>query len=413
MDTDFFAINRKALLAKMEGNSVAVLFCGNEKVRIGDEYYPFTPNRNFYYLSGVDEPQTVLLLFKGKDNDVSETLFIKRPYGEKARWIGQTLLKDEAKKLSGCEVLYLDELTEYLSGVLFTKRAESVYFDFENRDASSHIENEFAEKVRRCYPHITLKNLYFAVAELRRVKQDLEIKNIKKAIDITGEGVLAMLRGAKPDMYECEIEAFFDYALKRRGVKDFAFKSIVAGGVNAATLHYSKNDCVVRDGELVLCDVGAQWNYYNGDITRTFPVNGKFTDRQKLLYEIVLEGRQRVIDIIRPGIPFAELNRTLVGYYEKVLDRIGLIHSNEELKEYYFHSVSHMLGLETHDAGRHNEGLIEAGNVFTVEPGLYIKNEGIGIRIEDNVLVTENGCKVLSEAIPRTVKEIESVMNNG
>ena len=236
---------------------------------------------------------------------------------------------------------------------------------------------------------------------------------MRRAIEITGEGIVNMMKNTKAGMREYEIEAYFDYTLKSRGVKDFAFKSIVAAGKNAAILHYSQNSGMAQYDSLVLCDVGAKYNYYCGDITRTFPVNGRFNERQKQLYNIVLEGQRLILDTIRPGIPFKSLNETLIKYYEEKLTEIGLISSPDEVKKYYWHGVSHMLGIETHDVGRHNEGLLEAGMVLTVEPGLYIADEGIGIRIEDDAVVTENGCRLVYDGIPKTIEEIEAVMNNG
>jgi Xaa-Pro aminopeptidase len=251
------------------------------------------------------------------------------------------------------------------------------------------------------------------LAKLRQIKRPVEVENIKKAIEITGRGINAMLKNARAGMYEYEIEAYFDFELKRAGVKDFAFKSIAASGKNATVLHYSENNCKAADNDLILLDVGAQYGYYSGDITRTFPVNGKFTPRQRELYDIVLGGNRLIVDTIKPGIEFKSLNIKLKEYYAAELKKIGLIENADEVSKYYYHGVSHMLGLETHDVGRHNEGLLKAGMVLTVEPGLYIAEEGIGIRIEDDVLVTENGCEVLSPDIPRTAEEIEAVMAEG
>jgi Xaa-Pro aminopeptidase len=211
-------------------------------------------------------------------------------------------------------------------------------------------------------------------------------------------------------MYEYQAEAYFDFELKKAGVRDFAFKSIVASGKNGTVLHYSDNDSIMEDGSLVLCDVGAQWNYYNGDITRTFPVNGKFTPRQRQIYDIVLGGHDLIIDTIRDGVEFASLNEILKKYYAEELKKIGLIKNDNEVSKYYYHGVSHLLGLETHDVGRHNEGLLREGMVLTVEPGLYIEEENIGIRIEDDVLVLKNGCEVLSKDIIRTADDIEKYM---
>ncbi|MBQ6555447.1 MAG: aminopeptidase P N-terminal domain-containing protein [Firmicutes bacterium] len=409
--TDFYKNNRKRLTDCIDDNSAVLILSGGEVRKMGDENFPFAPSANFLYFTDIDKPNEILLLVKA-GGETAETLFIEPFDEEKAKWVGPVIMPDEAKQISGIEdIKHNYTINETFAGIIFNKRIQNVYLDLENRVFDMHSpEIELANKISAKYPYINIKNLYNTAAELRRVKQPRELENLRRAIEITGEGVVNMMKNARPDMFEYEIEAYFDFTLKSRGVKDFAFKSIVAAGKNAAVLHYSQNDGKAEDGSLVLCDVGAKYKYYCGDITRTFPVSGKFTERQKLLYNIVLNGQKLILDTIRPGIPFKSLNETLLKYYEKELANIGLISSPEEVKKYYWHSVSHMLGIETHDAGRHNEGLLEAGMVLTVEPGLYIAEEGIGIRIEDDAVVTENGCEPVYAGIPKTVEEIEAIM---
>ena len=404
--------NRKRLMDCIEDDSAVLILSGGEVRKLGDENFPFTPSANFLYFTGLDKPNEILLLAKS-GNEVTETLFIEPFDEEKAKWVGPVILPDEAKEASGIEkTAYNYEFNEIFAGIIFGKRIQNVYLDLENRVFEMHSpEIELADRIAAKYPYINIKNLYNTAAELRRTKQPYELENLRRAIEITGEGVVNMMKNARPDMCEYEIEAYFDYTLKSKGVKDFAFKSIVASGKNAAILHYSQNSGIAKDGSLVLCDVGAKYKYYCGDITRTFPVNGRFTERQKQLYNIVLNGQKLILDTIRPGIPFKSLNETLIKYYEKELSAIGLISGPKEVRKYYWHGVSHMLGIETHDAGRHNEGLLEPGMVLTVEPGLYIAEEGIGIRIEDDAVVTENGCELVYNGIPKTVVEIESLMS--
>jgi Xaa-Pro aminopeptidase len=221
-----------------------------------------------------------------------------------------------------------------------------------------------------------------------------------------------MMRHAKPGMMEYEFTAYFDFYLRMAGVTEHAFKTISASGKNAAVLHYTDNKDKTKDGDLILFDLGASWGYYAADISRTFPVNGKFSPRQKELYDIVLEAQRKVIGKIKHGLPFKELNEIVLEHYAKELKRIGLIKEKDEIAKYYYHRVSHHLGLDVHDPSRMKDELLKKGMVLTVEPGLYIAEEGIGIRIEDNVLVTENGCEVLSEDIPRTTDEIEELMRD-
>lgn len=411
MNTDFYINNRTKLENKLEDNSAAFLFSGKAPVKLGDEYYQFTPLRNFYYMTGLDRQNMIYFSYK-KAGAVTHSIFIPRYDELKAKWVGAELLPNEVEEISGIQnIYYIDEFDEIVSNILFSKRIENIYLDLENRyfDDNS-LSLELSKKFIKNYPYINIKNLHNIIAEFRMIKEPEEIEYITKAIDITGKGINAMMKNSKVGMYEYEIEAYFDFELKKNGIKDFAFKSIAASGGNATILHYSKNDSKTKDNDLIMFDVGAQYKYYNGDITRTFPVNGKFTDRQKQIYNIVLEGQLKVIESIKPGMEFKRLNEILKEHYAVELKKIGLIDFDEEVSKYYYHGVSHMLGLETHDVGRHNEGLLEEGMVFTVEPGLYIADENIGIRIEDNVVVTKDGCRVLSKNIIKSVEDIENFM---
>lgn len=411
MEKEFFENNRKKLYDVMEDNSVTILFSGKAHKKLGDENYSFTPLRNFYYMTGLDRQNMIVVLYK-KGNDFETTVFIERYDEVKAKWVGAVMLPDEVRNISGISnVSYLDEFDEIFASIMFNKRIENVYMDFENRDFVTFGDAfNLSDRISKNYPYIKFINVHNTIAEFRMIKENCEIEKIEKAIDITKKGIYAMMENSKAGMMEYEIEAYFDFELKKNGVKDFAFKSIAASGKNGTVLHYSDNNCRTNENDLILFDVGAQWEYYNGDITRTFPVNGKFTPRQKEIYNIVLEGQKKVIEAIKPEIEFKRLNVILKEHYAVELKKIGLISSDDEVSKYYYHGVSHMLGLETHDVGRHNEGLLQEGMVFTVEPGLYIAEEEIGIRIEDNIVVTNDGCRVLSKDIIRTVDEIEIFM---
>lgn len=412
----FFCGNREKLSKIIDNKSVIVLFAGKAPTKRGDEKYPFSPDRNFYYLTGLDNENLIYLAYKN-DLEFHEYLFIERTDLSAQKWTGETIRKDEAKEKSGISHFkYIDEFKKTLSNIIFSERIENVYLDLENREMKSYTPSfELAKKIIKNYPYILIKNCYNDIAELRKIKQTFEIERIKKAINITKDGILLMMKNSKAGMYEYEIEAYFDFAIKTGGANDFAFKSIAASGKNATILHYSKNNCKTEENNLILFDVGAQFEYYNSDITRTFPINGKFTERQKTIYDIVLRGQKKVIESIKPGIPFSTLNKILKEFYFDELKKIGLIDKKgtiDDISKYYYHNVSHMLGLETHDAGRHNEGILKEGMIFTVEPGLYIEDEEIGIRIEDNILVTKDGCEVLSKDIIKEIPDIENYMSN-
>lgn len=407
--SNFNKENRKKLFEKLEDNSIAIFFADEAPIKRGDEFYPFSPERNFLYLTGLDNQRLILVMTKAKGEE-AEALFIERFDEIKAKWVGAVIRENECREKTEIEnIMFLDEFEEEISSLIFNKRIDNIYLNLENRYLKSKTpEFDFAKKIKENYPYVNIKNSYPILSELRTVKTDEEIENIKKAIDITCEGIYEMMKYAKGGMYEYEIEAYFDFVLKKNGVRDKAFNTIAASGENATVLHYSDNNSKTNENDLILFDVGASYNYYSGDITRTFPVSGKFTPRQKEIYNIVLEGQKLIIDTIKAGIEFKSLNETLKAFYAKKLKEIGLIKADSEVSKYYYHGVSHLLGLETHDVGRHNEGLLKEGMVLTVEPGLYIKEEKIGIRIEDDVVVTKDGCRVLSENMIKSVEDIES-----
>lgn len=409
---EWFVKNREKLLERMEMFSAAVLFAGRAPQKRGDEKYPFSPDRNFYYAAGIERENCILFLAKTR-TEVTQTLFIPRDNGAMAKWVGANLTPDEARAISGIdEIAFLDEFEDVFSAYLFKNSIKKIWLDLEKREWDNSYSPAllFAEKLRRNAPQAIIGDLYPVFSELRLIKEDWELERMRKAMEITRLGIEAMLRAAKPGSYEYEMEAAFDYTLKKNGVKDKAFQTIAAGGKRGTILHYMQNDQPVADGELLLVDAGAQWEWYNGDISRTFPVNGKFSERQKLVYNIVLEGQRRVIEAIRPGTPFSRLNELLKEYYLEELRKIGLAQEAADVAKYYYHGVSHYLGAETHDIGRYIERKLQPGMVLTVEPGLYIEEWGIGIRIEDDILVTADGCEVMTAAMIKTVEEIEAFM---
>jgi Xaa-Pro aminopeptidase len=413
VDLDFFLKNRRNISNRLEDKSVMVLFAGKAPYKRGDELYAFTPDRNFYYVTGIDSDSCIVLLYKN-NGDVLETLYIQRSNGYLYKWVGANMTEDEAKEKSGVEdIRYIDQFENDLASIVFKYRVEKLYLDLEKRqwDVDHSPAVNFAKKFTSKYPYILLKDIYPEFSKLRSVKTSQEVDCIRKAIAITQEGIELMLKNTTAGMMEYEIEAYFDYVMTKNGVRDKAFATIAASGKNATVLHYTSNHSKTSENDLILFDLGAQYKYYNADISRTYPVNGKFTARQKQLYNIVLEGQRVAIENMRPGLPFTKPNEALKQYYAQELKKIGLIKQDSELEQYYYHSVGHMLGLETHDIGRHNEGNLLAGMVITVEPGLYIEEEGIGIRIEDDILITEDGCENLSKSIIKTVDELEAFMH--
>ncbi len=404
---------REALAAKLPQTAIAFLFSGKEVHSIGDEMFPFKVDRNFYYLTGIDRPNMVYMLVK-KDGVATDTLFIESFDEMMAKWVGGKMLPAEATEISGIEkIMMVENMWDCIHSTMCRQmdheESLEVYVDLSKEEHDQMLSaHEFTKAFVAKYPYAAIKNLFAKMAELRVIKSEEEIAIMSKAIAVTNDAIKNMMDHAHGDIWENELEAHFDFVLKCNQC-DHAFPSIVGSGKNGTVLHYGENNQVAADGTLVLCDLGAAYKNYSADITRTFPVNGKFTERQKQIYNIVLEANEMIIAAVKPGLTLRGLNSMVIEFYEKKLAEIGLLENGKKVSDYYWHGVSHMLGLETHDVQLSGYEL-QPGNVFTVEPGLYLEEEGIGVRIEDDVLVTEDGCINLSKDIIKTVEDIEAYM---
>lgn len=415
MRADFFRNNRSRLLEKVKDNSIVVLFAGNAPKKTADESYTFTPNRNFYYLTGIEEEEHILLMSK-VNGEIKTTLFIKDIDLDLERWIGKSIRKEEATEISGIEeIKFKSQFNQEIHRLICLKEEVNLYVDLErnNIDSDYSISNQFARDILNKYPQVMVKNIYSVLGELRVVKTSEEVEEIRKAIGITIEGIKSLMKNCKPGMKEYELEAYFDFVCKSKGVKDFAFKTIAAAGKNAAILHYVDNNSEIKSGDLIQFDLGAQYNYYNADISRAFPVNGKFTERQKEVYNAVLKVNEEIINEVKPGAKFRDVNKKATELIAEECIKLGLIKDKSEVSKYYFHSIGHSLGLDTHDLETPNRDItFKEGVVYTIEPGIYIEEENIGIRIEDDILVTAEGNINLTSDMIKTVEEIEDFMRN-
>jgi len=402
---------RQKLGASIKDNSLVIILSGAAPVTSGDQHYEYTPHRHFYYLTHIDRPKMVYVL-KKLNGVVEDYLFIEQVSKLEEKWSGNRLTKAEAKEKSGIEqVSASSELQKILGGWLLHEELEHAYFDLE-RGTYEHQDTaqiSFAKELQKQYPFLQVKNIYQTITNQRLIKSEEEIANIRTAIDKTRIGIEQMMKVSKPGLFEYQLEAHYNFAIKTEGVKKTSFHTIAASGSNATILHYENNDQVCQDGELILFDLGCEWNYYCSDISRTFPVNGKFTSRQREVYQAVLDVQVAVIDMIKPGVTFAELNQFAKASLATACQKLGLIEKEEDVIRYYYHKIGHYLGLDTHDVGGRG-GTLQSGMVITVEPGLYISEEGIGIRIEDDILVTETGSENLSAGIIKSIAEIEAFM---
>lgn len=411
MNQKIYEQRREALGACIENNSVVLIFSGRSAQRSADYPYVFSPYRNFYYLTGICKENAALLMAKTKGK-IQTALFIEKPDPAIEKWTGKKMTTEEARNLSGIgSVMFMEYLAEYLNSLMLREDIGKLYMNIEHMDSKISGNENYTKsmEIKQRFPYLSLINTQHMLAKMRTLKSEEEIENIKKAVQITEEGLFSMMDALRPNVFEYEIEAEFDYMVRKSGCTGFAFKTIVASGQNGTVLHYEENQSVLKEGELVLIDLGAEYGFYCGDLSRTFPISGKFTKRQKEIYAIVLEAQKKVIESITPGVHLRNLNDIVKAVYLERLKQIGLIEKEEDIAQYYYHGVSHHLGLDTHDICDYDAAL-KPGMVITVEPGLYIEAEGIGIRIEDDVLVTEEGCEVLSKNILKEIDEIEAYM---
>ena len=397
----------------MEDNSILFLYSGKALHISADSYQHFEANRQFFYLTGIRRENMVLILDKTSEN-LEETLLIEPSDPKVERWTGKKLAKEEATAISGIEKIELvGGITGKITYFMNHKAPNKVYFDMYRHNIQDLPDYNVvkAQELLALYPGTSIGNIFPIVAKLRMVKDAQEIEAIKKAIKVTEEGLSHVLKTLKPNMMEYQVQAEFEYKIKALGADGVAFPTIAGSGINGTMLHYETNLEVCKENTLVLLDLGARVNGYNADITRTYPVSGKFTERQKQFYNLVLSANQAVTKIAKPGVTLKELNECCKSVLAKGLIELGLIEKEEDVSKYYMHSVGHHLGIDVHDVTSPSKEKLEAGMIITNEPGLYIDEEEIGIRIEDDLLITENGCEVLSKNIIRTVEEIEQSMN--
>ena len=412
---EYFINRREKLIATLPNGCVALLFSGNKKIMSNDLYYPFVVDKNFYYLTGIDEDNCIYMIIKG-ESSYKELFFTEVRSKEKEKWIGARLKNEDINEISGLDKIYsLDDFDRVLSSYLNSNNdsvfgsIDAIYFNTnkKNLDEIDTIDEKYAKRIKEMYSNVFIRSLYNNVCKLRQIKDDLEIENIIKAISVTKDGIYEMMKNAKQCDYEYEVEAYYQYSLKRNNTAE-SFKTICASGINSTILHYEENNCQIDKDSLILCDLGSLKNNYASDISRTFPKSGKFSDIQKQIYNIVLETNKKCISFLKPGVSRMDYETLARDTLANGLLEMGFIKEKDEIDKYYYHSVGHLLGLDVHDVGKFEE--FKEGMVVTCEPGLYIPELKIGIRIEDDVLITKTGSKNLSNDIIKEIDEIESFM---
>jgi Xaa-Pro aminopeptidase len=410
MDKSFFSENRRQVASHMMRNEAMLFFSGESVRKTADENYPFFTNRNFLYLTGIQQEQSALLLLK-KNDVISECLFVTSPDPEKEIWTGRRFTEAEINQISGVEGIEdINKFNRTLDELLSSQPVMTLWLCFDGLapERSFDIEREFARQIQKRHPHIAIRNSYPLLAAMRKIKAPEEIDAIRKAMHITEAGIRRMMRVAKPGMMEYELEAEFNSELAAHGQRRTAFPSIIAGGERIFYLHYANLMSVLAEDELILSDVGSSFDEYCTDISRVFPANSHFSERQAQIYQIAYDANRAVMEQVHPGVFFPQLNRTCREVCFEGLKALGLLDDYADVGRYVWHGAIHHVGLDTHDVGGY-EGPTAENMVFTVDAGIYVREWGIGLRIEDNVLVKADGCENLSAAIPATIEEIESL----
>lgn len=422
LNPDIFIQNRQRFVSRMQKNSIAI-FVSNDEVPVnGDAIYSFKQNSDLYWLSGIEQEDSLVILYPDNpDPKYREVLVLVRPNELKEKWDGKRLRVNEAQAISGIKtIVWLDSLDGLLQPWIHL--ADNIYLDSNENDRKASLvrtrDYRFIDEMKGRYPLHTYLRAAKLMKELRGIKTALEVEVMQKAIDITDNTFRRLLKFIKPGVWEYEIEAEIMHSFLSQRATGQAYGSIIASGDRARTLHYVSNNQECKDGELILMDFGAEYGGYCADLTRTVPVNGKFTRRQKTVYNACLHLHDYAKSLLKPGI-------SIVDYTEKVGEeatqqflKIGLLKKsdvknedpeNRAYRKYLYHGISHHLGVDVHDLGTRTEP-IKPGMLFTVEPGIYIEEEQMGIRIENNLWITKNGNRDLMKNIPITVEEIEALM---
>ena len=436
MDKKFnFSERRSELSKKVLDNSAIVVASSPVKSRISDTDYLYRQDSNFYYLSGYEEPESILLIrpYVQKDNFI---IFCRDRDPLKEQWDGfRSGQKGAVEDFDADKSLSISSVDEIMPELL--EGAKNIYYSMSSPCGLDQRINVWVDQIRLntragAEPPQNLLSLDSIIHEMRLLKSEQEIEVMKRAAEITTEAHIRAMKAVKPGMYEYQLEAEYLYAFNKNGARAPAYNSIVGGGNNACILHYVDNNCELKDGDVVLVDAGCEYKYYASDVTRTFPVNGTFTEEQKLIYSIVLEAHKQSIDQLQPGNKWNLAHEKSVEVIVEGLIDLGLIKSskqeaidNGEYAKFYMHRIGHWLGMDVHDVGAYKQDGdwrdLEPGMVMTIEPGIYIldslegvddKWKGIGVRIEDDVLVTKKGFEVLTPNIPRSIEEVENTVQS-
>ncbi len=412
MDKEFYIGNRKGLYEMLPAGSLLAVFSGKEIIKTNDEYYPFFADRNFVYLTGLTCKEAVLLAAKDADGSVTERLYILPPDAHAERWTGVRVKPAEAEAVSGVKDIRSTEVfVNDFRKFAWSGHYERIYLDlYKSNDANiDRAQHEFKHYVHHNLPFLLIGNSDPMFRKLRLFKKPCEIEALRVGEKITGEGILAMMRASKPGLYEYQYKAEFDRALNYYEPYPYGFPPIISAGESNFIIHNYSYTGQAKDGDMILNDVGVNWDHLITDVSRSWPCNGRFTDKQKLLYECALATSDYMFSIIKPGYRMEAVDQTIKKYNADLLVQAGVLDDPANIRKYMWHNGAHHIGFDVHDVVETPE-FVAPGMVFCIDVGIYHEEWGIGFRIEDNCLITEDGCENLSAGIPRRVDDIEAIM---
>ena len=413
-------------MTKIGDEAVAVIVAHSEYTRNDNVKHDYRQDSDMFYLTGFEEPRSIAVIRPG-DEKHKFILFVRKRDKLLETWDGRRYGTKGAMEIFGADTAYIIEDFEKMLREL-VRGAKTIYHNFgADEELSETITKRFAASGGRA--DVELKNVRFLLGEIRKIKSDWEIESLRKAFDITIEAHREAMKSTQPGMGEYEIEAVIEYTFRKHGVQRPGFPSIVASGANSTILHYEANEMRMNKGDMLLVDIGAEWGFYSADISRTYPVSGKFSREQAAIYKIVYDAQEAAFKISKPGTSRRELSDTVLNSVVDGLINVGLLSGTREeiikdrsYRKFYMHGFGHWLGLDVHDAGAYIEDgesvIMKPGMVYTIEPGVYIAEDeevdpkwwNIGVRVEDCILITEKGYEILSDKLPRKIKDIEKLM---
>ncbi|MBN1971841.1 MAG: aminopeptidase P N-terminal domain-containing protein [Candidatus Delongbacteria bacterium] len=409
----FFKENLIKFAKKIPDKTITFVCSALTKNRNNDTNYPFRQDSNFFYLTGLELNRAILVIQKESKENTKLVLFRKVTPPEMIVWTGEDMSNEEITSISGIsDIRSIPDLDEFYENAFRTREFSDIlmYNEPYNGEVIPTYTQAFAQNLKSRFPFINIKAYNRIIHEMRFVKHKSEIKIIRRSIEITKNTMIDVLKNFKNYKNERSIEADLIRGYLHYGGNGHAFAPIVASGENATTLHYEKNDSKISSGDLVLLDTGAEYKNYASDISRTFPSNGKYSPKQKDYYNIVKKAHDTVCQAIKPGVTLTELQNITKEVLFAGMKDMKMVREIKDLSKYYYHGVSHPMGIDVHDVSVESPIKLVTGAVITVEPGLYIKEKGIGIRLENDILVTENGFENLSKEIPIDPEEIESII---